>query len=97
MKHKRNGALRAMKTIKISTVEKLSKESRENFLEMDELFAELAILKEIDHPNVMRIYELFHDEVNYYLIMELMHGGELFDRIKLKRSFTEKEAAEYMK
>ena len=64
---------------------------------MDELFAELAILKEIDHPNVMRIYELFRDEVNYYLIMELMIGGEMFERIKAKTSFSEREAAQYMK
>jgi len=70
-----------------------------------ELFNELQMLKEIDHPNVMRIHELFKDDHHYYLITEYLAGGELFDRIKRQvyegeesgRGFSEKDAADLMK
>ena len=65
--------------------------------ECEGFFSEIAILKEVDHPNIVRMYELYQDKKYYYLITELCKGGELFDRIKNKGSFTEKQAAEYMK
>ena len=38
-------------------------------------------MKRIDHPNVMKIFEYYEDEKNFYLITEFMAGGELFDFI----------------
>jgi calcium-dependent protein kinase len=38
-------------------------------------------MKELDHPNIIKLYETFEDEKNVYLIMELCLGGELFDKI----------------
>ena len=35
----------------------------------------------VDHPNIIKIYEIFEDEKNIYLIMEKSNGGELFDKI----------------
>jgi serine/threonine protein kinase len=31
---------------------------------------EVAILKKLDHPNIIRLYEQFKDECNYYLVEE---------------------------
>lgn len=42
---------------------------------------EINILKNSDHPNVIKIYEVFEDRMNYYITMELCEGGVLFDRI----------------
>ena len=39
---------------------------------------EIQILEEISHPNIVKIYELLHDENNYYIVSELMKNGELF-------------------
>ena len=42
---------------------------------------EINIMKELDHPNVIKLFETFEDSTNIYLIMELCEGGELFDKI----------------
>ena len=34
------------------------------------MFAEMNILKNLDHPNIVKLYELFQDDQNYYLITE---------------------------
>lgn len=54
---------------------------------------EMAIMKILDHPNIVRLHETFDDARNVYLIMELCTGGELFDRIVADGKFTEKAAA----
>ena len=59
--HKTVGAKRAMKTIKKSSIQQD---------EADKLFAEVNILKGIDHPHIVRLYELFQDEKHFYLITE---------------------------
>ncbi len=42
---------------------------------------EINILKELDHPNIIKLFEIFEDDKKYYLITELCKGGELFDEI----------------
>lgn len=42
----------------------------------------------------MKLYEIFEDEDNIYLVLELMTGGELFDRIVDKEHYSEKEASD---
>ncbi|CAK9102722.1 unnamed protein product [Durusdinium trenchii] len=54
---------------------------------------EMAIMKLLDHPNIVRLYETFDDERNVYLVLELCSGGELFDRIVADGKFTEQVAA----
>lgn len=53
---------------------------------------EVDILKSIYHPNIVKLYD-FHIEPGYfYVVMECIEGGELFDRIVKKTSYNEKEA-----
>lgn len=42
---------------------------------------ELKILEDISHPNVVKIYELLHDDNNYYIVSELIKYGELQDYV----------------
>ena len=42
-----------------------------------EIMREINILKNLDHPNVMKIYEFLEDEKNYYLIQEFCDEGDL--------------------
>jgi calcium-dependent protein kinase len=58
----------------------------------DKFKSEIEILKQLDHPNVLNLYEVFEDYRNVYLVTDLCKGGELFDRIIAKGHFTESEA-----
>lgn len=60
------------------------------------MFSEVNILKKLDHPNIVNIYELYQDENNFYLITEYLSGGELFEKINEIDHFSEKVAANYM-
>ena len=51
-------------------------------------------MSQLDHPNVLKIFEIFDEDDCIYLVLELLAGGELFDRIVEKESYSEKEAAE---
>merc|ERR1719160_1634940 len=54
---------------------------------------EIAIMKMMDHPNIIKLFENFEDHRSIYLVMELCSGGELFDRIIESGHFTEQQAA----
>ena len=61
---------------------------------------EILILKEVDHPNIIKLYEVKETTQFFYLIMELCNGGSLTDRLeehikKYKRPFSE-ETVQYL-
>ncbi|KAG2436595.1 hypothetical protein HYH02_011532 [Chlamydomonas schloesseri] len=61
------------------------------------ILKEIAIMRMLsDHPNTIKLYEVFEDKESYHLILELCSGGELFDQIIAKGHFSEKDAAEKM-
>jgi calcium-dependent protein kinase len=82
--------LKTKKTRAIKTVPK-SRMTREHFDE------EIEMMKEMDHPNITQLYEVYQDDVNYYLVMELLSGGELFDYIVDADTVTEKQVAYVMR
>lgn len=54
---------------------------------------EIDTLKNLDHPNIVKLHEIFRDKKNIYLVTELCTGGELFDEITAREKFTEGDAA----
>jgi len=81
-KHKDTKVIRACKTIH----KKLVKNQKA-------LQNEIEVMKALDHPNIIKLYETFEDKRSIYLILELCSGGELFERIVSEKHFTEKVAA----
>mmetsp|Transcript_37541 Transcript_37541/g.55271 ORF Transcript_37541/g.55271 Transcript_37541/m.55271 type:complete len:330 (+) Transcript_37541:292-1281(+) len=73
--------------------------SRSKLTEEDKiaLIDEVSILKELCHRHIIRLYDFFEDPSSYYLVMEKMTGGELFDRIVAKAYYNEKEARDVCK
>ena len=59
--HRESGAQRAVK---------VHRKSHMDDLEKRRLFNKVNILKKIDHPNIIKTYELFEDEKRYYLVTE---------------------------
>ena len=59
---------------------------------------EINILKELDHPHIIKLHRVIEGVSNYYLVTELMTGGELFDRIASKSiTYTEHDVRLIMK
>ena len=54
---------------------------------------EIDILKNLAHPNIVRLYEVYENKSNIFLITELCDGCELFEEITSRRVFAENEAA----
>jgi calcium/calmodulin-dependent protein kinase I len=72
--------------IKVVTKAKLTPE------DASALHDEIAVLKELKHTNIIRLYDVFEEPKFFYLVTEKMSGGELFDRIVQKSYYNEKEA-----
>ena len=58
---------------------------------------EIEILRKISHPNITNIFEIYEDSRKYYIMMEFLQGGELFEAITSSGSFSELSAAKVMK
>ena len=61
--------------------------------ELQLILQEADIIKRLDHPNVIRLFELFEDPKRYYIAMEYCPGGDLFDTITKVRMFSEEQAS----
>jgi calcium-dependent protein kinase len=58
---------------------------------------EAKILKMMDHPNIVKVYDYYEDEDNFFIVMEYWKGGELFEHITKVGVFTEEMASNIMK
>ena len=58
---------------------------------------EINILKSLDHPNIIKVYEFYKTEKYIYIINELCTGGELFDKIVEVKYFSEDVARNIMR
>lgn len=47
----------------------------------EQIRREIATMKLIKHPNVVRLYEVMGSKTNIFIVMEFVTGGELFDKI----------------
>jgi len=70
--HKKTGLQRAIKVLQKSG---MSKD------EMSNLNEEVHILSEMDHPNIVKLYDFYNEKTTFSLVQEVVPGGELFDAI----------------
>ena len=82
------------KTTEITRALKVIKKSSNNILKT---FNDVDLLKNLIHPNIMQILEIYEDKNNLYLVCEFCEGEDLFDQILKKVSFTEDKAAGIIK
>jgi len=86
--HRESGAQRAVKVLRKSHMDEEEKKM---------LFNEINNLKDLDHPNILKMYEFFEDEKRYYIVTDICKGGELFDEIVARGKFTERDASVLIK
>lgn len=56
---------------------------------------EIAIMKLVQHPNVMSLFDVFESQDELYLVLELVDGGELFDYLVKQGRLKEMEALKF--
>ncbi|XP_075166658.1 par-1 isoform X3 [Haematobia irritans] len=59
---------------------------------LQKLFREVRIMKMLDHPNIVKLFQVIETEKTLYLVMEYASGGEVFDYLVLHGRMKEKEA-----
>ena len=87
VKHKRTGELFAKKSINLADQDPAQKK---------ELINEINLLRVLDHPNIVHLYECFNYNDEMHLIMENLEGGELYSMLRSgenKHEFTDAEVA----
>lgn len=84
----KSGAVRAVKML-----------SKKNLSEKElkDIANEIQIVKELDHPNIVKMYEEYEDHKYLYIVTELIKGGELFDELIRRKKFTEKDCKRIVK
>jgi len=89
--HKATGVKYAVKSLDLLLVE--SEQNRQQLRE------EIAIMCQLDHPNIVRLEEVYESHSEIYLVQELCVGGELFDRLdeQPEYHYTESECAGLVK
>jgi calcium-dependent protein kinase len=82
--HKQSNEIRAMKIIS---------KNKKLYDDKGKVLKEIEILSMMDHPNILKIYEYYEDEQNYYMITEYINGIELKQLIDGWRSTYERKAS----
>jgi calcium-dependent protein kinase len=88
VENKITGEIRAMKII--------NKNPSCSIEDDKEIFNEINILRTMDHPNILKIFEFYSNKESYSIVTELCSGGELFQEIIDKGPFNEKYCAYVM-
>ena len=81
VQHKSTQLLRAVKAIKRKHVDSTAFSN------------EIGVLKTVDHPNIIKLFDCYYDSNYYYMVEEYCSGGDLYDYLRKQRHFSEKKAA----
>ena len=79
--HKQTGVIRAMKVI--------SKKKLKCGFTDEDILQEIDVLKKLEHPHIIKIYECYNYEKHYYIINEFCNEGDLSEKLSKLRKFPE--------
>ncbi|KAG6857459.1 hypothetical protein H0H87_003526 [Tephrocybe sp. NHM501043] len=97
-RHSKTDQYAAIKILPKSTlnsrisINRMAEETERNRLAIER---EIVVMKLLDHPNVMRLYDVWETSTELYLILEYIQGGELFDHLCNNGKFSVPEALNY--
>ncbi|XP_060659274.1 calcium/calmodulin-dependent protein kinase type 1-like [Drosophila nasuta] len=85
----------------VKIIERASYIGKEEFLDNEievlKRFSRLESEEPLSHPNIVQLLEIYEDVSKVYLVMELVTGGELFDRIVDRGYYSERDASQLLK
>jgi len=58
----------------------------------DVLMTEVEVLKKLDHPNILKLFQVFDTKSTLFMVLELVNGGDLYDSLKAAGRLPEKVA-----
>ena len=76
--------------IKIIDKERMHQEHME-----EQLMREISTMKVLDHSNVVKLFDVMQSKKHIYMVLELVSGGEIFDKIVEAKKFDEDRARRY--
>ena len=79
-------------TNELVAIKILQKNKIQDKIDLERINREMIILKMLCHPNISQLYETLSTINNYYIIMEYIEGGDLFDHILKNKYLSEKES-----
>lgn len=86
-----NGMNLAVKTFDKSLLTSSTEKARAS------LINEINVMRRLEHNNIIQLYEVHESDKHIYLVLELLQGGELLDRIMRKGQYQERDASLLMK
>jgi len=86
--HKDKGSKFAIKIIKKPEMEEFDKLC---------LQQEIDVLTSLNHPHIIRLYDVFECKETVHMVLELVEGGELLQRLVQKKNYNEREARDVCK
>ncbi|EGF83144.1 hypothetical protein BATDEDRAFT_8115, partial [Batrachochytrium dendrobatidis JAM81] len=90
--HRETGEKVAIKVIDKKLMEQKAQKSKAIHLER-----ELQLMMRLDHPNIVKIYQVLETDDECFVVMEYAKGGELMDYIAARGYLTEKEARKFFR
>ncbi|CAG9335900.1 unnamed protein product [Blepharisma stoltei] len=63
---------------------------------LDQIIREIEIMRQIDHPNIAKLYKIYESETHVHLVLEYVAGGTLLQRLTTKGPFSEEKSAKFI-
>jgi serine/threonine protein kinase len=81
------------RAIKVIKKEKISKSVKGR----KALMKEIEIMRKVNHPRIVKLYEVYENDISIFLVLEYLKGGELLQFMRNKGLLTEKDASMVIK
>lgn len=77
---------------KLKVAVKVLTKSKLSAVDEAALRSEVEILRRLDHPNIVKLIDFFDEEHYFYVVLEYLSGGELFEKLLEKEIYNENDA-----
>lgn len=84
-------------TDSLVAIKSINKEYLEEERSWRKVAKEVAILKKINHKNIVRLYETYESAKHFLIVMEICAGGDLLNYVRKRRKLTEEYAKYFFK